>query len=809
MPTSHLYKPLLRSLFFMVLASPAGAQCLIKGSITDSAKTAVPFAATGLLSAKDSSLINGVLTNDSGSFTFKGVKPGTYLIKVQVTGYADYYSLPVTVIDSKTITLPVIRLKSKGTNLKDVHVVADKPFMQRDADKTIFNVENSIIATGKNALELLNELPGVTADDNANINVHGKGGVLVLVDEKPIYTDLATYLKSIDASMIDKIEVITNPSARYAAEGKAVINIVLKKNKNLGFNGQFTSNYRQWMYAGFNENLNLDYRLKKWNFFINTGLNIFHNYTTHTLNETLSNPNGTQVVFDENSPQVFQGIQGFCNGGIDFMPDSRQTITLAVDGSTFLTPDKSTINNITKIHSSNSVVDSVIYNPSVSNFTNTDFIYSLSYLFKIDTNGQELSASLGYLPFRDNNTIQSPIDYDNNTGGMLRPSTLWTANQPCTINVWHSQVDYTHPFNKKIKLDMGLEEQNASTDNVANFWNIINGASLIDTTRTNRFDFKENVFAGYMNYSMKLNEKFDFQAGLRAEQTNDHGLQYVHDTSFTRNYLNLFPSGSINWKVNNSNSFSLSFTRRIDRPGYDDLNPFVNILTPYTYIQGNVNLLPQLSNNYELDYNLNELINLTLGYITFTNVVTFSAYRLDTTLITIQSLNNVGNYNVYYGVLTSTLHPTHWWTTINTLYSYHDNYFGDLYGNNFNNAHLSFQFQSNNMFNFKHGWRADLMYWYHSKNLNGEIYNDPMSNLDIGISKRFFNDRLTVNLSCTDVFAGQLLNNTQYTPGLNMVDTRYEDTRKFRVGLTWKFGKSEYHRENTPQQNLLLKGAKQ
>ncbi len=797
----------LSGLIFLFSQNSFG-QTTIKGNVKDSLNAPIPFAAIGLFNAKDSSLVKGALCNDSGAYVFDNIKPGAYIIKVEVVGYVQQFS-SIIKAESGSLTVPDMQMKNSGNNLKGVRIVSDKPFIEHQAGKIIFNVAGSVVSSGKNALEVLNDLPGVTTDDNANITVHGKGSVLVLVDEKPVYMDLAVYLKTIDASQIDKIEVITNPSAKYEASGKAVINIVLKKDKNLGLNGQFTTNYRQWLYAGFNENVNINYRTKKWNFFVNAGVNIFHNIETQTVNETVTGANGAQVMFNENSPMVTQGVTGNSTAGIDFMPDSRQTITLSVDGFSFLKTDKAKVNNTTIMHGQNTAVDSSLYNPSVTNYNKTQFVYSIDYKFKIDTDGNELSASLGYLPFRSSNSIQSPIYYYNSEGDGMRPQTLYTAYEPAIINVWHSQIDFTHPFNKKSKLDIGVEEQNADNDNNAQFYNVVQGVSTIDTTRTNHFIFKENVLAGYVNYYRKLSEKFDFQVGVRAEQTNDNGIQYIHDTSFTRNYFNLFPSAAVNWKVNDANSFSVSYSRRVDRPNYDDLNPFITLLSPYTYSGGNINLLPQFTDNYELDYNLGDVINATFGYINFSNVISQGTYQKGSGFATYTTPINISGYNPYYFLLTSTLRPARWWTSINTFYSYHDHYFGTFNGSEINNSNFSYQFQSNNMFNFKHGWKAQIAYWYHSSNLNGVEFVSPLSDLDIGIGKHFDNDKFIINLNVTDVFATQVVVLYQSIPGLTMTQTSYQDDRKVRLSLTWKFGKSQYHRQEDNKLNIPLKGGKQ
>lgn len=795
---------------FVVCSVTAMGQCTIGGSVADSTRAPVPYAAVGLLSAKDSSLVKGTLCNDSGAYVFSNIKPGSYLIKIEATGYPEQYSTIIRAGSGKA-NVPLIKLQNTGNNLKGLKVVADKPFIEHQAGKIIFNVEGSVVSSGKNALEVLNDLPGVSADDDANISVHGKGGVLVLVDEKPVYMDLATYLKSIDASQIEKIEVIANPSAKYDASGKAVINIVLKKDKNLGLNGELSSNYRQSVYPGFYEGLNINYRTRKWNFFANTGLNILHDYSTQTVTETIESADGAPVMFNENAPMVTQGITDYATAGIDFMPDSRQTITLAVDGFSFLIPDKSVIYNTTIVHSQNTVADSSLYNPSVSSYTRRQYVYSVSYTFKIDTNGRELSANLGYLPYLSTKSIQNPIYYYNSAGGVLRPSTLSTAYEVANLNVWNLKIDYTHPFNKKSKLETGIEAQHALTNNDDAFYNVIQGVSVADSTRTNHFNFKEGISAGYVNYYRKLNAEFDFEAGVRVEQTNDNGIQYVHETSFTRNYLNLFPSASMNWKMNDANSFSLSYTRRIDRPSYLELNPFIVVLGPYNYSSGNINLLPQFYDNYELDYNLGNIISSALGFYHFTNVISSGIFqKMDTTLKIYNTSINVGSYNAYFLMVSSTLHPAKWWTSINTLYSYHDHYIGSLSGNAFNNSNLSFQFQCNNMFNFKHGWKAQLMFWYHSSNLNGVRLDSPMSDVDIGIGKHFDDDKFTINVSYTDVFATRVRTTTQNTPGLSIVENQYQDFRKIRLSLSWKFGKSQYHRQQeNKQQNIPLKGGVQ
>ncbi|HXP52100.1 MAG TPA: TonB-dependent receptor, partial [Bacteroidia bacterium] len=378
-----------------LLSQYSFAQYTIRGSVSDSTSSPVQFVAVGLLNAKDSSVVKGTITSDSGAYIFTHVKQGRYIIKVQAMGYADQYSKPYTADSNNAIQVIGLRLKNNGTNLKGVNVVANKPFMEHKQDRMVFNLENSIISTGKNALEVLNDLPGVTTTDQGAINVLGRSGVLVMVDGRPLHIDLTTFLKSIDASQIEKIEVITNPSAKYEAAGKAVINIVLIKNKNMGLNGQLTSGYRQGTYAGFNDGLNIDYRIKKWNFFLDLNDNIFHNYGTHTITRTFSANNLTQQTFIEDAPATYQGNLPSGNMGFDFAPNNKQTISFSTSG-VYMVNKISTYDN-TKIYGPAGELDSSVYAPSVKELNTWDVNFNLAYTYKIDTNGRELSANAFYV----------------------------------------------------------------------------------------------------------------------------------------------------------------------------------------------------------------------------------------------------------------------------------------------------------------------------------------------------------------------------------------------------------------------------
>ncbi len=788
----------------VLIAQPALSQNTIKGKVTDSVESAVPYAALGLMNSKDTSLVKSVLTDDSGRYTFTNVKSGSFIIKVVATGYAVQYSLSIKTDNGNTIQTQNIALKSSGTNLKAVQIKADKPFVERKEDRTIYNMENSILASGKNALEVLNDLPGITADDNGNISVLAKGGALVLVDDRPLRMDLATFLKGIDGNQIERIEVITNPSAKYEAQGKAVINIILKKDKNMGLNGMITALYKQGFYAGGFSNLNLDYREKKWNFFCDANGNAFHNRDEHTIVQKFISNNSVQDIFNESASTVYQGTVSWVNAGVDFSIDNKQSISFSARGDLQSETMYTTDNTI--MHTPATTIDSSLATINNHQYHVWNINYDLNYKYKIDTSGRELSVDLNYTTHQTTDNQVNPVYYYNAEGEYLHPSTLTNSTQQNAMQLWSAQADYTQPLNKKSKLDIGVLSTYFKTSNNVAFYNDVNNVSIPDSTKSNQFDFSENIFAGYLNYSQKINEKINFQAGVRAEETQDNGLQHIHDTSFTRNYLNLFPSAGLNWNAAKDHAFSVSYTRRIDRPDYSSLNPFVSVIDPYTYYVGNIALIPVYSNNYEFDYTFKQFLTTTLWYINMANVASLTYHQNDSTHITYSTMANNGSYYSFGIMISASLPVTSWLNTSTAFIAYHDNYNIPYNGTNYVRTNNSIMINTNNTINLKKHWKAEINFRYNSSNLNVFNLTFPVNELQAGLGKSFYDDKLAFKINFSDILKGQVTTNLQSNINTYILDTYYGDMRKFRFSISWKFGRSEYQREQAQKQNLLLKG---
>ena len=774
------------------------AQAQITGRVTDSAGYSMRFSEVLLLKAADSAIITGTTADTSASFNLKTATTGDFRILVAYPGYKKLYSNVFTITQpGQSHNAGIMILHSDSHPLYGITITAQKPFMEQKIDRTVFNIESNVVFAGSNALEILAKLPGVSVDNNDNIKVAGRPGIMVMIDGKKSYmsaTDLAQYLKGLDANQVEKIEVITNPSAKYDAAGSAIINIVLKKDKNLGFNGNVFTTYNQGIKWGNYNGFNANYRIKKWNFFGGGGFGIHYNLwydnITNTFNPTSVNPQ--QVFTANNSNQLF-GKNYNVRGGIDFTPTDKQTITIQANGGAG--EDAGYKNTNTNMYGSGSELDSSLYRQGnvQGNWIWQD--YALNYTYKIDTTGRELTASVDYSPFFNGDNGQNYTYYYTSAGQYLRPSTLLTYSLPVNGTVWAAQADYSNPIGTNNKLDFGLKGSIVSVDNNDQFWNVENGITDIDTTKSNHFIYKENIYAGYFNYYHKFSEKLEIQLGLRGEETQITGTQYVHDTSFTRNYFNLFPSAFVTWKLNDNNSFNFSYSRRIDRPDYGELNPFIQYIDPYTYYAGNINLLPQYVDNFEIKYTYKTWLNAGLRYSYYVNVEAPLYTQNDSTHITYRQLGNLGFFDEGDFSVTATIPITPWFTTITTSDLYYNNYIGTIQGGGYSNVGYIWQPNTINTFRLKKGWSADVTFRYSSRNLNGPSITEPFYVVEAGIKKQFGGGRGTVSLNCSDVFWSNRQKTIYDFNGVNNVEYNYWDSRRVRLTISWKLGKSQYQRE--------------
>jgi len=789
------------TLFLFNLAhaqTPAGK---ISGSVLDDAGKPLDGATVILLTAKDSVVVGTQLANTNGSFTFQNLKDNTYLVKVTYIGYKDYRSSYVIISQQKPVNLPAFILSSVGKTLNGVAVTAQRSYIQQKIDRTVVNVGALISNTGANALEVLEKTPGVQVDADGNITFKGKSGVLVMIDDKPTYlsaANLATYLRSLPSSSLDQIELMDNPPAKYDAAGNAgVINIKTKKNTIKGFNAVASADYQQGNYSRTNESINLNYRINKVNLFANLAYNEQRTFRRLEIDRNYFDANGdpTSSLKDIS---YFRPVSNNINikAGMDYFISPKTTWGFVFTGDISSDHDSSPVYSL--LYNKNNQLDSTINTLNTSKNTFNSKGINLNYTHKFDSAGRVLTFDLDYI--RD--VAGSNQLFVNNTilpDGTLTNSTTLNDNLPAIINIYSAKADYSHPFIGKAKLEAGIKSSYVNTDNAANYFNVVNGVNTIDYNNTNRFLYKENINAAYVNYNKNFG-RFSLQTGLRVENTNGNGHQLGNaqkaDSLFINHYTNLFPTAYFSYNLDTAghNVFVVSYGRRIGRPNYGSLNPFTFFVDEFTHFTGNPFLRPQFTDNYKLAYSFRSLFTVAVTYNLTTDVQGETIHRAGDVFISTQG--NIGRQKTLDFSVNSNFQPAKWWSV--NLYAevYNNTYQGAFYTGYLNQSQVTFSGNGNNQFTISPTWNAELSGFFDSGGTYGQFVTLPKGMLNAAVQKKIFNNKASIKLSVRDILhsfspSGTITN----IAGAAATFHNTLDTRVATLAFTYSFGKST----NVPQ----------
>lgn len=770
----------------------------VGGTIKDD-KGQVPEAVTvTLLSARDSSRVRETVTGKTGHFGFADVPAGKYLVLASSVGYNKLYSLSFEVPGGLVSrTLPPLVLTPASTSLKEVAVVGKRPPIEQKADRTIINVDASPSNAGSTAMDVLEKAPGVTLDKDDNISLKGKQGVTIMIDGKPTYlsaTQLADYLKSLPASAIDQIELMTNPSAKYDAAGNSgIINIKTKKNKLKGFNGNLNLTHTQGVYPKPSGSLNLNYRTGQFNFFLNAGYSHWEGFQVLQITRKYLDGDAAKTVnsvFQQTTVMHFINPEANVKFGMDYYMNAKTTIGFVVSGFRNKEEDRSGSN--IQLLSPGYSVDSLVYSPNTNTTSWKNESANLNFRHQYDSAGRELTADFDYVRYSSvsnqyfNNQTFTP---DN----VLLNQAILTGNLPSAINIYTFKSDYTRPLAKGYKLETGLKLSYVNTNNTADYYDLVNGKSLVDTTKTNRFLYRENINAAYMTMTKQYG-KWTVQAGARLENTNymghqlGNGLTVINnDSSFSRSYVNLFPSLYLTYDLNQKNAVTLNYGRRIDRPAYQDLNPFLFFLDQYTYQAGNPYLQPQYTQNIELSHTYKHTLTTTLNYSYTQNFFTETFQQSGQA--TIVRNGNIGSRQ-NAGIAVSYMLPVaKWWTAVLYTNVNYNKFTGMLYGQNIDVAATTLLLNVNNQFSLAHGWSGELSGFYRTKGVEGQIVVDPLGQGTVAVSKKILKDKASLKLAVRDFL---YTNSVKGYIDFQETDATFHnrrDSRQVAMTFTWNFGK--------------------
>lgn len=776
-------------------ATVVKAQSVLKiaGQVMGADNKGIESATAILRRSSDSIIVKTAITDAEGKFFLENLPKNSYHLTITAVGFNNHEQ--DIQIDATDVTLPSIQLSKQEKTMEGVVVTARKPFVEKKIDRTVVNVDALISNAGTTALDVLEKSPGILVDQNGTITLRGKQGVTVFIDDKPTYlsaADLQNYLRSLPSSVLETIEIMTNPPARYDAAGTGgVINIRTKKSKLKGFNGNISVSYNQGKYARTNNSLNLNLRLNKFNFFATLGYNRLNLFNDLDINRRYKNPDETTKSFFNQNSYIRRMGNGFpVKLGMDFYQDDKTTWGIVFTGQS----NRADVNNTNNSNLLNPAgqKDSLIraLNKEKTSFKNAGI--NLNYRRQIDKSGHELTVDLDYINYKTGNDQL----FDNasyRADGSLKIQDFLTGYLPATIDIYSAKTDYTLPLKGGYRFSTGLKSSYTKTDNLAEYYYTLNNNTSPDYDKSNHFVYKENINAAYANLSKDF-KKLSFQLGLRFENTVSKGNQLGNavkpDSAFSRNYNSLFPTAYIQYRIDSAgdHQLGLNYGRRINRPAYRDLNPFISPLDKFTYYVGNPFLKPAFVDNIELSYTLKQRITTSLSYSRTHDdvgetieIVNGTYYSRPGNLSTVEVMS----------VSVDASQDIAKWLTVNVynevtnIHSRSNFYTGLL------DTKGTFWFGSaNGQFKFSKGWSAELSGMARTNITSGQFTLKGFWRVNTGVQKKL-SAAATLKLSVNDIFYTQvnngIINNLALTDAY--WSNRY-DTRQFILTFSWRFGKT-------------------
>lgn len=672
---------------------------IINGQVIDATTQESIAYATVSVHGDKNELITGGITTDQGTFEIKKIPTGNYVVKIQFIGFQDVTKNIVISKKSKVVSLGTITLSEDAEQLEAVEVIAERSTIEQKIDRKVINIGKDLVSAGATATEIMNNIQSVSVDQQTGaIALRGNNNVRVLVDGKPTNIDPSQLLQQIPSSSIKQIELITNPSAKYNPEGMSgIINIVLHKNSNMGFNGNINTGVTFGITPKLNSSLGLNYKVGKVNIYgnygFNTGKNANHGYKD-SYQQNLENRSNFDFGTDNTSHLIKTGIDYFINDKNTLSFYTTQNLFYSDSfGRTELLFDDPTNGNILQINNSDTDSHSQTYN--------------LDYKVDFGKEGQNLELEVNY------NTTDAPEDafYDLNT--VIRNDLVGNNRDNLLIN-----LDYVRPLSETTKLELGLESRTQNTEN---------DLLSTDPELTGDFTYDRNIYSAYATLSKQWNDKWSGQFGARLESYNidarftgfDDVLNAVTTEKVTDDIFSIYPSAFITYNQSEKNSFNFSYSRRVDRPSIGQVNPIREWTTPSVDSEGNPNLQPQFTNSFELNYTRKiKLGSLTTGVF----------YR---------NINDEINRSV-------SIHPT----IANKLILTHEN-FDD------NNA---YGFEASANLRFAKWWNANASFDVYYKTVKGVVSSESTVSgfEDIEIDNTAFNTRISNNFKATKKLRFQL-----------------------------------------------------
>ena len=766
----------------------------VTGKIVDIA-TAKPveYASVVLLKQADSSMVTGAYTTPSGGFSLNNIVPGIYVLRISFMGY-EKLEKAIRVVNGKNSFAGTLRLKPVGKVLNAVEVTAEKPAFSMQIDRQVFDAGSMINAEGGTGTDVLKNIPSVDVDIDDNITLRGKA-VTIYVDGKPSpFGDAKTALQMIPAETIDRVEVINNPSAKFEANGSGgIINIVLKKDKAIGYNVMFNVGgaTRGEGYGSVNANI----RMKRLNFFGNYNARYSDTHGSgYSYRQNLVGDSSNTWFFSQDSKNKNRNYNNGGRFGMDFYMDDHNTFTISegLYNNQSRNQDNIFLDYLDQKEETLRTGERNNHSDNHSNNNNTNF----SYKHTFDKENQELTAYVSYSKNGSNNTSDYNTQY-RYAGVDTLPNADMQNNRSNNGNrFWNMQSDYTSPIGKKGKLEAGVKATMRHIDNdyIASLYDWTIKDYEISPVLSNKYTYDEDIVGGYVNFANAIGN-LGYQVGVRAEQSHLKGYSFTSDTKVNNHFFNLFPSVFLKYNLpqNQNQSLVINYSTRIDRPNFDELLPYINNSDPQNIRTGNPELQPSLSHKVELSYSV--YYPQTNNYFSASTYYDQSNDDIDriSTLDTITGVTttmpmNLATQRKVGGNLSYSLHLTKWWkvwANVNAEYN-------KLTSPKINNENISYGLNGNTQFRLPGRFSIELGGHVRSPRIQPQGTFKAMNGMDLGMRKEFLKTRaLVVSLNVSDIFNTQQFSSHYETPTFIQDYDRKRATRFVRLNIRYRFGKMD------------------
>ncbi|WP_027136469.1 outer membrane beta-barrel family protein [Gaetbulibacter saemankumensis] len=766
----------------------------LKGQVMDHSGTEIPFCNVTILNQEESKILFGTTTNENGIFRLENINTGDYYIKITYLGFENYLS-EININSDKD--LGTIVLNEKTESLKGVTITAKRPTIKRLVDRLVFNVENSTLSNN-NILDVLKHAPGVFVS-NDKITVKN-GSPTIYINDRKVHlstNEVQQLLEGTSASNIKSIEVITNPPAKYEAEGGAVINIITSKNIISGYNGSIFGNYKQGSnYPKYMVGTSHFFKTKKLNTYLNYSYSPRKDYRNNDEFINFIDNNQIDSRWQTDYKRTKQSAHHNINANLDYNFDQFNSIGFS--SNILIAPKENTktkVNSLTEVYSSNIVLDS-LFNTENNSFGETfNLAFTLDYTHKFKKVGEKLSVSLHHTNYDDTNFQDVYTDYflpDNNNP--FNTNNFQTHSRQY-IKLYTGQLDYELPTSETDLFEAGIKISSINSDNLLTQYTIENEVMIQDFGNTDTFLYDEMNYAGYLSYSKDWS-KWNLKAGLRTEYTSLKGVSVSLNTENKKDYVKFFPSIHILKRFDSDDEIYFNYNRRIFRPRYSQLNPFRYYFNDNSFMTGDPKLKPQIDDVFTLGYTIDQKYTFEVYYRQEYDTALQIVFQDNEDRLIKYVNTNIDN-SISYGLdfTTYTSITKNWdFYCFSSVFFYQNNFFALASNNELTSTNQwSYYGQFANYFSIlkDKSLIADLSLSYISPVNDGPKLGSERMGVDINFKKTFFEDRASLNIGVTDIFNTQNFSETTKYLNQDIYSKSYIENRLFVIGFNYNFGNSK------------------